>query len=91
MAKERIMNNTVTANELKTGGIARLDEITGAHGEAVISVRGKARYVVLTVEQYHHLRECELEAALLETRADLGRGAWIKESVEDHIKRITNA
>lgn len=85
------MENIVTANELKTKGISRLDEIADRGEEAIISVRGKRRYVVLTVEQYNHLRECELEAAINETRRDLEDGRVISESVEDHIKRIIGA
>ena len=60
------MEIIVTANELKTKGIARIDEITSKGDEAIISVRGKQRYVVLTVEQYNYFRECELEAAIVE-------------------------
>jgi hypothetical protein len=45
------MDNIVTANELKTKGISRIDEITSNGDEAIISVRGKQRYVVLRVEQ----------------------------------------
>ncbi len=57
------MNNTITANELKTGGISRLEAITEEAGEAIISVRGRPKYVVLTLAQYTHLRECDLESA----------------------------
>ena len=32
--------------------------------------------------------ECELEAALIETKRDIKEGKIIKESVEKHIKRI---
>jgi PHD/YefM family antitoxin component YafN of YafNO toxin-antitoxin module len=85
------MENIVTANELKTKGISRIDEITSNGDEAIISVRGKHRYVVLTVEQYNYLRECELEAALVETRRDLEQGDTVRESVEAHIRRITGA
>jgi len=85
------MENIVTANELKTKGVSRLDEIAERGEEAIISVRGKRRYVVLTVEHYNYLRECELEAAINETRKDLDEGRVISESVEEHIKRITSA
>ena len=85
------MENIVTANELKTKGISRIDEITSNGDEAIISVRGKQRYVVLTVEQYNYLRECELEAALVETRRDLERGDVVQESVDAHMQRITSA
>jgi len=84
------MENIVTANELKTKGISRLDEITASGEEAIISVRGKHRYIVLTMEQYNYLRECELEAALVETRDDLKAGNVVEESVEEHLARITS-
>jgi hypothetical protein len=84
------LENIVSANELKTKGISRLDEITASGGEAIISVRGKNRYVVLTMEHYNYLRECELEAALVETRNDLKKGNVVEESVAEHIDRITS-
>ncbi len=85
------MENVVTANELKTKGISRIDEITANGDEAIISVRGKQRYVILTLEQYNYFRECELEAALAETHRDMERGDTVQESVEEHIQRITRA
>jgi hypothetical protein len=36
------------------------------------------------------LRECELEAALLEVKADLAAGRVTSESVDDHIRRVTD-
>ena len=83
------MNNIISANELKTKGVSRLDEIASANDEVIITVRGKRRYVVLTVEEYNYLRECELTAALVESKRDLEAGRFTEESVEDHIKRIT--
>lgn len=85
------MDNVITANELKTRGVSRLEEITAAGAEAVISVRGERKYVVVSVEEYARLRECELEAALAESRRDIEAGKVIVESVEEHIKRITSA
>jgi prevent-host-death family protein len=83
------MKNTISANELKTRGVGLLDEMTSTVGDVMISVRGKPKYVVLTVDQYNHLRECELEAAVNETRQDLAVGRIVAETVADHIKRIT--
>lgn len=85
------MDNIITANELKTKGVSRLEELTSAGEEAIISVRGKNRFVVVSIEQYNHLRECELEAAVAEAKNDLASGNTVRESVEDHIKRITGA
>jgi PHD/YefM family antitoxin component YafN of YafNO toxin-antitoxin module len=84
------VENVISANELKTKGVSRLDEITASGDEAIITVRGKNRYVVLTLEQYNYLRECELEAALVETRNDLKEGNVVEESVEDHLNRIAS-
>ena len=67
------------------------EELTAAGEEAIISVRGKHRFVVVSIEQYNHLRECELEAALAETERDIAAGNTVQESIEDHVKRITSA
>lgn len=77
----------LTANDLKTKGIAAIEAVLAERQEAIVSVRGKDRFVVMEIEQYHYLRECELEAALAETRADIKAGRFVKESPAAHIKR----
>ncbi len=84
------MKNTITANQLKTNGVSVLDSATLEAGEAVITVRGKNKYVVLTIDEYNRLREIELDAAIEDARRDITEGKFIEESVEDHIKRISN-
>jgi prevent-host-death family protein len=83
------MAHTITANELKTKGVTILNDETAGGTEVIITVRGKNKFVVLPIEKYNYLRECELEAALLESKRDIKEGKFIKESVEKHIKRIT--
>ena len=83
------MAQTITANELKTKGVTILNDETTGGTEVIITVRGKTKFVVLPIAQYNYLRECELEAALLESKRDIKEGKFIKESVEKHIKRIT--
>ncbi|QQR54979.1 type II toxin-antitoxin system prevent-host-death family antitoxin [Candidatus Peregrinibacteria bacterium] len=85
------MNNTLTAQELKTKGTQILKERTKRFKEAVVSVRGKNTYVVLTIEHYNHLRECELEAALAATEKDISEGNFKIKSIEDHIKELRHA
>ena len=51
-------------------------------------MRGKDKYVVVSFEQYSHLRTCELEAAIHEARKDLAEGRFITESPADHLKLI---
>jgi prevent-host-death family protein len=83
------MAQTITANELKTKGVTILNDETADGTEVIITVRGKNKFVVLPIEKYNYLRECELEAALLESKRNIKEGKFIKESVEKHIKRIT--
>jgi len=82
------MAQIITANDLKTKGVSILDEETSDGTEVIVTVRGKNKYVVLPIEKYNYLRECELEAALLETKRDIKERKFIKESVEKHIKRM---
>ena len=83
------MAQIITANDLKTKGVTVLEKETTEGSEVIITVRGKNKYVVLPIEKYNYLRECELEAALLEAKKDIKEGRYIKESVEKHIKRIS--
>jgi len=78
----------ITANELKTKGITAIEATLSQHTEAIVSVRGKDRFVVMDIAHYHYLRECELEAALAETRADLAAGRTVTESPEAHLARL---
>lgn len=51
-------------------------------------MRGKNRYVVMHMDHYHYLRECEFEVALIQTQADLKAGRFVMESPEEHIARL---
>ena len=65
----------ITANELKTKGVASIDAALAEQEEAIISVRGKERYVVMDMETYNRLRVCELEAALYQAQRGYNRRA----------------
>jgi PHD/YefM family antitoxin component YafN of YafNO toxin-antitoxin module len=80
--------NTISANDLKTKGVSAIEQALADQQEASVTVRGQMKYVVMSREQYAHLRECELEAALAESKADLDAGRFVKESVEQHMKRL---
>lgn len=78
----------LTANDLKTKGISAIETVLAEGTEAIVTVRGKDRFVVMDIAQYHYLRECELEAALAETCADVAAARYVKESAEAHVKRV---
>ena len=80
--------NDISANDLKMKGVGAIEDALSTQPEAAVTVRGQPRYVVMRQEHYTYLRECELEAALAESKADLDAGRFVKESVEKHIKRL---
>jgi PHD/YefM family antitoxin component YafN of YafNO toxin-antitoxin module len=80
----------LAANDLKTKGISAVEARLKIDEEVVISVRGQDRYVIIDLEKYNKLRECELAMALQEAKADVAAGGFITESVEDHMHRISD-
>ena len=80
--------NHISANDLKTKGISAIELALSSAPEAIVSVRGKDRFVVMEVAQYEYLRGCELDAALAETRADLAAGRLVQESPQAHLARL---
>jgi PHD/YefM family antitoxin component YafN of YafNO toxin-antitoxin module len=80
--------SSITANELKTKGVSVVEDALRIDDEAVITVRGKETYVIIDINKYSKFREYELEVALQETRADIAAGRVIRETVDDHMKRV---
>ncbi|NOQ16562.1 MAG: type II toxin-antitoxin system Phd/YefM family antitoxin [Methyloprofundus sp.] len=80
--------NNISANELKIKGVSAIQAVLDQQTEAFISVRGKQRFVVMDVAHYQYLRECELSAAIIESKADIAEGRFIKESAEAHLARL---
>ena len=78
----------ISANDLKTKGVSAIESALGSSPEATISVRGKDKFVVMDMAHYHYLRECELDAALAQSRADLAAGRMVQESPEAHLARL---
>ena len=81
---------SISANELKIKGVSAVENILRNEGEAVITVRGKQKYVIVDFKKYSKMREYELEVALLEARADVANGRVKKESVIEHMKLIVD-
>lgn len=79
----------LTANDLKTRGVAAIESLLATQPEAMISVRGKDRYVVMDVAHYHYLRECELDAALAQSQADRAAGRFVVETAAAHVDRVS--
>jgi hypothetical protein len=80
----------ITANELKTKDIKAIEENLSEYNEVGITVRGTAKYVVMTLAQYEKMRAIELDAAYLEVMKDIEKDDYIVESADEHIARFSN-
>jgi PHD/YefM family antitoxin component YafN of YafNO toxin-antitoxin module len=82
--------SSVTANDLKTKGVSAIEQVLKKDREAIITVRGARKYVVLDFATYNRLREYELDNAIREARDDVANGRYKTESVGEHIKRVSS-
>lgn len=55
------------ATEIKKKGIIWVGKIVEQYGEIIVSVRGKNRYVVMSIDEYDRLKRIELELTLRST------------------------
>lgn len=79
---------TIPANDLKVKGVKALEKSLRENEEGIITVRGKEKYIVMDMDRYNYLRECELEAAFIEAMNDLEKKNYVIETVDEHISRI---
>jgi len=75
---------TVTADAIKKQGVSILHDVN----EALVTVRGQPRYIILNIDTYEKLRENELTAALCEARDEIKNGHYFIETPAKHIERI---
>lgn len=80
----------ITANELKTQGVKAIEKGLKKNKEVGISVRGKLKYVTMTIEQYEQIRLLELENAYEEVKRDIETGRY-HTSIEKHFSEIDKA
>lgn len=84
------MLGQITANDLKVKGISAIDDLALENNGVIITVHGKEKYVVLSMEEYGQLREYELEAAIQESRRDIETEKYHKDTIKDHLARVAD-
>jgi prevent-host-death family protein len=84
------MVGQITANDLKVKGISAIDEIVNDNNGVVITVRGVEKYIILPIEEYNQLREMELDYAIQESKKEIEEGRFNSDSIEEHLKRVSN-
>lgn len=76
---------TISANDVKTRGI---EQALSGDDEALVTLRGKPAYVIVDIERYNHLRDCELSQALAEAKADIAAGRYTT-NIDQHMAEVT--
>ncbi len=79
---------TITANDLKSRGISVLESALENQDEAIISVRGRPRYVVMDIAHYEQFREAELHSAWESARRAIAEGDFLQTTAEEHIASL---
>jgi hypothetical protein len=80
--------DTITDNELKTRGIQGVERLVKKSGEAAVTVRGKIRYIIVTLGKYGQLREAELEYAVQEAQDDIAHGRIAAKDIDEHLRQV---
>jgi hypothetical protein len=88
---------SITANELKRNGVSGIERVMQDNNETgiLVDVRGKAKYVILSVDEFNQYREYQLDLAIAEAEDCLAKGdCSIIEDFENYAqvleKEITN-
>ncbi len=82
--------NIITADELTTNGIASLEAGLKDDSEAMITVEGKTRFVMMNFEHYQQLQDLQRIAAWQEAGQDITNGDFHTE-IDRHIEKIKQA
>ncbi len=78
----------ITVNDLKTKGIACLEESLADKTQDFIVVSEKECFVVMTTERYYYLREMEMQAALYQVQQNRMYGRFSKKLIDRHIDDV---
>jgi len=67
---------SINANDLKRNGISGIERamLNGADNTVMVDVRGKAKYIILSVEEFNQYREYQLEQAISEAELCIESG-----------------
>ncbi len=78
----------ISATDLKAHGARAIQDALAEQAEAMISVRGRVRYVVVDVDRYIYLKECEQLKARAAAQADYEASRFVKETASAHLSRL---
>jgi len=69
---------SINANDLKRNGIAGIERamLNSLENSVTVDVRGKAKYVILSVDEFNQYREYQLEQAISEAKLCIDNGQF---------------
>jgi len=69
---------SINANDLKRNGIAGIERamLNDDENGVMVDVRGKAKYVILSIEEFNQYREYQLDQAIAEAEHCIAKGEY---------------
>lgn len=69
---------SISANDLKRNGVAGIERamFNSEESSVMVDVRGKAKYVILSVEEFNQFREYQLDQAISEAEDCIAKGEY---------------
>jgi hypothetical protein len=81
------MENILSMQDLKRTGLSKIRQMFTNEPDIIIQDRGHDACVLVELEHYNFLRNCELEIALIKAREDIKEGNYIT-GAENHINKM---
>ena len=82
---------TLTAQELKQGGLTSIKKLLTKTKDFMVQERGKDTCVIVDLEYFNQLKLCELEVAYLKATDDINNGRFkVMTNVAEHVAQILN-
>lgn len=81
--------NTMSAQELKQGGLSAIKKLLNKVKEIIVQDRGKDTCAVIDLEYFNQLKLCELEVAYLKAQEDIKNGRFeVVTDVQEHVNKL---
>lgn len=83
---------SITANDLKRNGVAGIERVmlNNDDNSVMVDVRGKAKYVILAVNEFNQYREYQLDQAIAEAENCLANGKYtVIKDINNYAQQLT--
>jgi len=83
---------SINANDLKRNGIVGIDRAmsNGGDNSLMVDVRGKAKYIILSVDEFNQYREFQLAEAIKEAEQCIAKGDYTTiEDIDNYALELT--